>query len=86
VVVLIPEVSLAWTASPTVSVTGYQVLRSPNGSSYSVITTVSGRATTSYTDTAVSGGTKYWYEVRATAPSGTATSTAASATTPALCL
>jgi hypothetical protein len=86
VIILVPEVSLGWTASTTASVTGYQVLRSPDGSSYAVVTTVTGRGSTSYTDTGVSGGTKYWYEVRATAPSGTATSGAASATTPGLCL
>jgi putative nucleotidyltransferase with HDIG domain len=86
VIVLVPEATLTWTASPTTSVTGYQILRSTNGTSYSVVTTVSGRTTTTYADTAVSGGTKYWYEVRASAPSGTATSNAASTTTPALCL
>ena len=67
------------------SVTSYQVLRSSNGSSYSVIATL-GKGTTTYGDTAVSGGTTYSYEVRAVAPSGSATSGTASAAPPVLCL
>ncbi len=63
VVVLVPEVTLAWSASTSPSVTSYQVLRSANGSSYSVIGTL-GKGTTTYGDTSVSGGTTYSYEIR----------------------
>jgi hypothetical protein len=86
VVVLVPEVTLGWTASPTASVTGYQIFRSPDGVAYSLLATVSGRTTKAYVDTAVSSGTKYFYEARAIAPSGGASSAAASTTTPSLCL
>jgi fibronectin type 3 domain-containing protein len=79
-------VALSWTASPTASVTGYRILRS-SGGGYSQIGTVSGRTTTAYTDTSVSGlGSTYDYEVVAVAPSGTATSASAAGHTPTICL
>jgi hypothetical protein len=44
-------------------------------------------STRTYADTSVTGlGTIYTYQVRANAPGGTATSAAAAATTPTLCL
>jgi hypothetical protein len=86
VVVLGPEVRLSWTASPSSFVTSYEILRKSGGSGYSVLAEVSA-STTSYADTSVTGlGTTYTYEVQADAPGGTATSAAASATTPALCV
>jgi hypothetical protein len=89
ILVLGPDVSLSWTASPTSSVTGYLILRSGKKTGpYSSIATVSGRATVSYTDSSVSGlGATYWYEVEAVAGGTSSPATApASATTPGLCL
>ncbi len=85
-IVLIPQVALSWTPSVTVTVTGDQIFRSTNGTTYSAISTVSGRSSNSYNDTTVSGGTKYWYQISATAPSGSTKSAVATATTPGLCL
>jgi hypothetical protein len=86
--VLGPEVTLAWTASPTTRVTGYVILRSTDSSSsYSSVGSVNGRTSVSFTDTSVTGfGTTYWYEVEALADGSSATSSTASATTPTLCL
>jgi putative nucleotidyltransferase with HDIG domain len=83
--VLGPEISLRWTASTTGAVTAYVVLRSTNGHRYAAAGTVSA-ATTSYTGTSLAVNKKYWYEVEAVAPGGTATSGAVSAATPVLCL
>jgi hypothetical protein len=86
--ILLPKVTLTWTASPTLRVTGYRILRSTSATSgFVAIATVAGRTTSSYEDTTASGlGTKYWYEIEADASGATATSTSASATTPPLCL
>jgi titin len=79
-------VKLTWTDSSSYWVTGYEILRSSNGTSYSGIASVSSSAT-SYTDTSVSGlDTTYWYEVEALSPEGTATSAAVKVTTPTLCV
>ena len=87
VVVLLPEVSLSWTASPTASVTGYVVLRGTSLNSLTHVGTVSGRTDTSYTDTSVSGlATTYWYEVEAVSGDSSAVSDPISVTTPSLCL
>jgi HD-GYP domain-containing protein (c-di-GMP phosphodiesterase class II) len=89
VLVVGPEVTLTWTASPTTRVTGYKILRGTTKTSVTtVVGTVSGRTTVAYIDTSVSGlGATYWYEVEAVAGASTATSTpAVSATTPTLCL
>jgi hypothetical protein len=86
-VVLLPEVSLSWTASPTTSVTGYVILRGTSLSSLVHVGTVSGRTDTSYIDTSVSGlGTTYWYEVEAVSGDASGVSDPTSVTTPALCL
>jgi hypothetical protein len=53
------SISLVWTATPDTYATGYEVSR--NGGAQ---TAVSGRTTTSYTDTAVSDTTSYSYAVR----------------------
>ena len=83
-----PEVTLSWMASPTTRVSGYVILRSTDRtSSYSSVGSVSGRTTVSFTDTYVTGlGTTYWYEVEAVAGGSSATSSPASATTPTMCL
>ncbi len=86
VLVLDPEVTLSWTASPSSFVTSYSILRKSGSGSYSQVAQVS-PSTTSYDDTSVTGlGTSYTYEIKANAPGGTATSGSASATTPTLCL
>ena len=61
---------LTWTATPDSYATGYDVLRSTtSGSGYAVIASVSGRTTTTYTDTTVAPLTTYFYVVRARAGS-----------------
>jgi putative nucleotidyltransferase with HDIG domain len=84
-IVLGPEIAVTWTPSGTSSVTSYVVLRSSNGSTFSAVATVS-PGTTSYTDTSVGISTAYWYKVEAVSAGGSATSAAASARTPPLCL
>jgi putative nucleotidyltransferase with HDIG domain len=86
VIIVGPVINLSWTDSTSNWVTGYDILRSSNGSSYTGIASVSA-GTTTYSDKTVSGlNTRYWYEVEALSPEGYATSSAASATTPPLCL
>jgi hypothetical protein len=86
VLVIGPEMTLTWTASPTTRVSGYEILRGPNQNSLSPLASVNGRTTVTYTDTTVSGiGTTYWYEVEAVAGGSTAASAAASGKT-TLCL
>ncbi len=78
--------SLTWSDSRSSYVTGYEILRSTNGSSYSGIAEVSSKAS-SYTDTSVQGlGITYWYKVEALSSHGTAMSSTVSVTTPLLCL
>jgi len=57
-------ISLSWT-SKDASATGFKVLRSTDGSTFFPIATVSPITTTSYTDTSVSAGQSYYYEVQA---------------------
>ncbi len=86
VLVIGPEVSLTWIASPSSFVTSYSVMRRSGGGTFLQVAQVSS-GTTSYADTSLSGlGTSYTYEIVANAPGGTAASASASATTPALCL
>jgi len=81
-----PELTVSWTASPSSFVTSYTILRKSGGGAYSAVTQVSA-TTGSFADTSVSGlGTTYTYEIQANTPGGTATSAAASGTTPTLCL
>ena len=82
------EVTLTWTASPTMRVTSYVILRSTDRtSSYTSVGSVSGRTTVSFTDATVNGfGSTYWYEVKAVAGDSSATSSTVSATTPTMCL
>ena len=81
-----PQVDIVWRDSGSPHVSGYEILRSTNGSSYSPIASVSARAA-SYSDPTVRGlGTRYWYEIEALSPYGSAKSVPVSATTPLLCL
>lgn len=86
VLVIGPEASLTWIASPSSFVTSYSVMRRSGSGAFLQIAQVSS-GTTSYADTSLSGlGTSYTYEIVANAPGGRAASASASATTPALCL
>ena len=86
--ILVPEATLKWTASPTARVTGYVVLRSSTKTGvYNPVGSVSGRTTVAYTDTTVSGlSSTYWFEVEAVAGGSSAASGPVSTTTPPLCL
>jgi len=64
------QVNLTWTASTdNVGVTGYLVERC-QGNGCSSFAQIGTSATTTYTDTGVSGGTTYRYRVRATDAAG----------------
>ena len=66
---LIAKPVLNWTATPDAYATGYRVLRSTVvGGTYSQIATVTGRTSTTFTDTTVSALTTYYYVVRSEAP------------------
>ena len=65
--VLSVEVTVTWTATSSTFADGYEVFRSStSGGPYSLVGTVSGRTTTSFTDTGVTFLTTYHYVVRAT--------------------
>ncbi len=57
------QLTLGWSAPPEKDVVAYKVWRSVDGSTYSVVATVSA-PTTSWTDTGLANGT-YWYRVTA---------------------
>jgi hypothetical protein len=80
-----PEITLEWTDSTTSSVTGYEILRSSDGSDYSVVGDVDAAATTYSDSSDLWFGTTYWYEVEALSPEGSATSAPAQTTTPITC-
>ena len=56
-------INLSWTDSPA-NVNGYNVWRSTNGTTFSTVATL-GSAATSWSDTTLSAGTTYYYEVSA---------------------
>lgn len=67
VVALSIKVKVTWTATTSSFADGYQILRSTtNGGPYSVVGTVSGLNTVTYTDSSVTFSTTYYYVVRAT--------------------
>ena len=73
------EVSLVWTASQ--SAASYSVLRSTTSGS-GFVSIASGLTATSYTDTTVTNGTTYYYEVTATDSQGTSAASAQVSATP----
>src|SRR5207245_2144072 len=74
------EIDLAWTNNAS-NATSVKIERSPDGTTFTQITTVSGSAT-SYNDTGLSANTKYYYRVRASNTAGdSAYSNVMSATT-----
>jgi hypothetical protein len=61
------EVEVTWTATASTFADGYQVFRSAtSGGPYTLVGTVAGRTTTSFTDTDVTFLTTYHYVVQAT--------------------
>jgi fibronectin type 3 domain-containing protein len=57
-------VKLAWTDKDS-GATGYYIQRSTNNTTWTTIATLTGEATNSYTDSAVSAGATYYYRVQA---------------------
>ncbi len=57
------SLTVSWTAPPETDIVAYHVWRSSDGSSYSLVATVSA-GVTSYTDSGLANGT-YWYHVDA---------------------
>lgn len=80
-----PKITLTWTPTPSTFATGYVVRRRLVGGVYVTVATLSGRATTTYTNTGLLGNTSYQYVVQASFQSWTADSSPATATTPLLC-
>jgi hypothetical protein len=82
--VLTIEVDVTWTATASTFADGYQVFRSAtSGGPYTLIGTVAGRTTTTFTDADVTFLTTYHYVVQATRNLWrSADSTQASFTTP----
>jgi len=59
-------INLTWTDNST-SETSFKIERSPNGSAFTEITTVTA-SVAAYSDSGLSPGTRYWYRVRAYSP------------------
>jgi fibronectin type 3 domain-containing protein len=76
------QVSLAWNASSGAS--SYDVLRSTTGSAGTYTQIASGVAATSYTDTGLTNGSQYCYEVEAANSAGTSGPSSFACATPAL--
>jgi fibronectin type 3 domain-containing protein len=64
------SIRLTWLDKDLIN-TGYDVMRSTDGTSYSVIDTVDSGAATSYIDTDVDSATMYFYKVRGTSAANT---------------
>ena len=81
-------VNLSWNQTSSSFADGYEILRATGAGAYSTLTTVSGRGTTTYTDSSVGYSATYSYEVKAkknnwrSAPSAVASATTKSS----LCL
>ena len=83
---LTPRIGLTWTATTSTFATGYVIRRRVAAGVYATVATVTGRTTTSYTDTGpLLLNTQYEYVVHARYESWTTDSASATATTPALC-
>jgi regulation of enolase protein 1 (concanavalin A-like superfamily) len=76
----VSRVSLSWQSDITAN--GYVVLRSIDGGGYSTLATLTKTALAQYTDTSVSNGTTYSYEVEAVNQSGTGPASAPASATP----
>ncbi len=74
------QVYLQW--DPVSTANGYNVLRSTNGGSYTSIASLKQTAWPQYTDTTITNGTTYSYEIEAINQSGTSAASSASSATP----
>ena len=64
-------VILGWTETPTTSVTGYTIQRSPNGTTgWATVGTTIGATTTTFRNTGLVKGASYYYRVVATGAAG----------------
>ena len=84
-----PKITLNWTAASSTFADGYDVYRSTtNGGPYTLRAHVTGRTTTTYTDTSgLSLNTTYYYVLQSTANNWTSANSAqASAKTALICL
>ena len=72
------EVDLSW--SDATDETGYDVLRSTDGSGYSVLISLNPNSTT-YSNVNLASGTNYWYKIRTKGTTGTYDSNASAVTT-----
>lgn len=79
------EVHLEWNATSSTQVTGYEVLRSTDGTSYSTVATLADRTTTTHQDTTLAANAPYTYLVRAVRHNWFVDSTSTTITTPATC-
>lgn len=89
VVVVGDAIVVSWTRTTSTWADGYEVLRSTtSGGPHSVVGTVAGQATESYTDSLLAFSTTYYYVVRATkgAWRSAATSEVSRTTRTSLCL
>jgi hypothetical protein len=77
------SVTLTWSGPPTgtPAITTYTIYRGASAGGESMLTTVSG-STTQYTDTAVTPGTAYYYQVTATNSTGTSVMSAEASAIP----
>jgi hypothetical protein len=73
-------VYVSWSSVPTAN--GFSVLRSTSGGAYTKIATLTQTTQPQYTDTGVSNGTTYSYEIQAINQSGTSAASAAANATP----
>lgn len=61
------RISLSWTAPPSIGAGGYNVYRATSAGGPYTKVNASPVAVTTYSDTAITAGTRYWYRVRAVA-------------------
>lgn len=81
------KVALSWTPTTSTYATGYVVVRRVSGTVlFSDLAAVTGRTTTSYTDTTALTVMTYDYQVRAVFQQWTGSSLSASAPTPLVCV
>jgi hypothetical protein len=59
------RINLSWTQTSSVFADGYEILRAVGAGTRTTLATLSGRGTTTYTDSAVAYSTQYSYEVKA---------------------